>query len=79
MNKRQYKKLYSNLPSKKYLLDKQVVGYKRRRARLNAISCRNCGSLYTMRKAYADVRRIADVVKEYQDRLYTFGGDIKHE
>lgn len=79
MNKRQYKKLYSDLPSKKYLLDKQVKDYKRRRARLNDISYRYFGCLYKMRKAYANLRIVADIVNGYQDRLYTFGGDIKHE
>ena len=84
MNKRQYKKLYSNLPSKKYLLDAQVVdyhvfGHKRRRARLNALSYREFGSLYKMRKVYADVRKIANIVASYQGKRYIFGDGVRHE
>lgn len=79
MNKRQYKKLYSDLPPKKCLLDRRVVDYKRRRARLNAVSRRCFGSLYKMRKAYANLHIIADIVKSYQNRLYIFGGNTKHE
>ena len=79
MNKRQRKKLYSDLPSKKFLLDKRISDYKRRRARLMDISCRDFGSLHKMRKTYADILIIADMVKRFRGKLYIFGGDIKHE
>ena len=85
MNKRQRKKLYSDLPSKKFLLDKRISDYKRRRARLMDISRRDFGGLHKMRKTYADILRIADKIKSFRRKLYIFGelyifgGDIKHE